>query len=83
MNMEAESIRSRAESSGGWVKLKTVTEMRQSSEQGAHSAIVRLLSSKAFRSLVAAIVADRHRHIEMYHFWYWAKHVNTYCILNG
>ena len=31
MNQEAESIRSRAESTGGCVKLKTVTEIRRSS----------------------------------------------------
>ena len=30
-NLEAESIRSRAESTGGCVKLKTVTEIRRSS----------------------------------------------------
>ena len=30
-NLEAESIRSRVESTGGWVKLKTVTEIRRSS----------------------------------------------------
>ena len=30
-NLEAESMRSRAESTGGCVKLKTVTEIRQSS----------------------------------------------------
>ena len=32
-NLEAESIRSRAESAGGCVKLKTVTEIRQSSDR--------------------------------------------------
>ena len=31
MNLEAESIRSRAESTGGCVNFKTVTEIRQSS----------------------------------------------------
>ena len=35
-NLEAESIVSRAESPGGCVKARTVTEIRQSSERDVH-----------------------------------------------
>ena len=37
-NLEAESIRSRAETTGGCVKLKTVTEIRRSSARDTFTA---------------------------------------------
>ena len=46
-NLEAESIRNRAESTGGCVKLKTVTEIRRSSARDTFIAesVYRVLNS--------------------------------------
>ena len=53
-NLEAESIRSRAESTGGCVKLKTVTEIRRSSARDAVIAerVYRVLNSLLDRKSV-------------------------------
>ena len=47
-NLEAESVRSRAESSGGWVNLQTVTELKDGTVHVIH---VRFTSTETLRTI--------------------------------
>ena len=47
-NLEAESVRSRAESSGGWVNLQTVTELEDGPVHVIH---VRFTSTETLRTI--------------------------------